>query len=80
MLATILVLAAAAGAAAIDLPRLFRKGWTREGTVYAAMLAAGAAMSVAAANVARAPSSVNVIVSLFKPVADRVFSFMGWKG
>lgn len=74
---TVIVIAFAAAAGTLELPRVYRRGSIKEAVVYAVMLAAGTVLSIAAMNTVDWPSPLLLLVPLFRPLHVWIESFFG---
>ncbi|WP_239615992.1 hypothetical protein [Cohnella mopanensis] len=70
MLGTIVVLAASALVAALELPALFRRKWRKEIFLYFVLLIPGTLLSIFAIRVSRIPSPLNIVIVVYKPVYE----------
>jgi|GEM_PF-1041013 len=65
-----IVLAASAGAAVLELPKLIKRGEAREAAVYGLMFVVGAALCIVTGADNNLPSPFRLLVWVYKPVND----------
>ncbi|RUS46711.1 hypothetical protein [Cohnella sp. AR92] len=58
---------------------MLRRGEFRDGVVFSVMLAGGAFFSFFAANLIPFPAPLHLLVAVYKPFSQWLFSAMGWK-
>ncbi|ANY69928.1 hypothetical protein BBD42_28075 [Paenibacillus sp. BIHB 4019] len=76
-LPTLVVLCVAFSFGMIQMPALFKKKLKREAWAYFALLSAGTAFSIYAANVQPVPSPLNALITIYEPINqffDRLLS------
>ncbi|RKN84783.1 hypothetical protein [Paenibacillus ginsengarvi] len=73
---TVIVIAFAAAAGTLELPRAYRRS-IKEAVVYAVMLAAGTVLSIAAMRTVDWPSPLLLLVPIFRPLHVWIESLFG---
>jgi RsiW-degrading membrane proteinase PrsW (M82 family) len=75
-----LVLAVALLAAAIELPRLIKRGWKKEAAVYVLFLVAGVGLTLIITFKNNLPSPMEIHILIYQPIVDWLASLFPDKG